>query len=68
MDTNKLNPLEVRRILDDIIAKETDPDQIAKLEVAREFWTNQAFRAQMFKISYEQVMAAAEPDDRPVIS
>lgn len=35
---------QAKEIFNAAIAKMTDPDQIARAEVAREYFTNQAFR------------------------
>lgn len=35
---------EARQIFDNAIASQTDADQIAKLELMREYFTNPAFR------------------------
>jgi len=38
---------EARAIFDDVIAKSTDADQVAKVEMLREYFCNDAFRSAM---------------------
>jgi len=38
---------EARRVFDEVIAKSTDADQVAKVEMLREFFCNPGFRAAM---------------------
>lgn len=37
--------MELREIFDNVIAQQDDPNTIARLEVCREYFTNEEFRA-----------------------
>ena len=44
---------EARKVFNQMIAESTDADQIAKLEVVREYFTNQDFRANLEQFSWD---------------
>ena len=50
---------EARKVFDDIIAGETDPEQVAKLELTREYLCNPAFRAALEEYTFRVNMARA---------
>jgi hypothetical protein len=41
------NNKEVRAMFNEVISKQVDPDKVANLELAREFFTNSEFRAKL---------------------
>ena len=43
----KANNKEVRAMFNEVISKQVDPDKVANLELAREFFTNSEFRAKL---------------------
>jgi hypothetical protein len=56
-------PQQVRACFDSAIANTTDPQQIARLEVCREYLTNPAFRSSLEATTFElceQIIAKEE--------
>ena len=45
---------QAREVFDEVIGQAADPDRRAGLEVAREYFTNAAFRAALEQASWER--------------
>ena len=45
---------EIRKNFDEIISRHTDPERIAALELAREYFTNQTFKSALSDMVWEQ--------------
>jgi hypothetical protein len=52
MNANKLTAEEVKEIFNARIATETNADKIADLEIIREYFTNEKFRATLEEMTF----------------
>lgn len=53
-----MNAAEVKQVFDKVIVTLTDQDKIARLEIAREYFTNPEFRAALEEKTFGITMAA----------
>lgn len=59
---NEMTNTEVRAYFDAAIARTNDPDTIAKLEICREYFTNEEFRAALHDHVYRINTGAHDQD------
>jgi hypothetical protein len=49
-----MNTSEVRAIFNQVIATESNPDKVARLEIVREYFTNPDFRRKMEDYTWQK--------------